>query len=58
MAEIQMSELTPLPEADFAGGGDREEIGKEVLHHLDKLDGLKPDDHVLDVGCGDGRIAL
>ena len=58
MAETRMSELTPLPEPNFSGMGDREAIGAEFLHHFVKLGGLKPDDNVLDVGCGDGRMAV
>ncbi|MBC6412789.1 MAG: class I SAM-dependent methyltransferase [Hyphomonadaceae bacterium] len=40
----------------FIGGGDFEEIGNAFLETL-KHHGLKPDMHVLDVGCGQGRMA-
>jgi ubiquinone/menaquinone biosynthesis C-methylase UbiE len=33
-------------------------IGAEFLRHFTQLGGLKPDDKVLDIGCGIGRIAL
>jgi SAM-dependent methyltransferase len=39
------------------GEGDFGAIGDEFLSHLVGLCGLKPDDRVLDVGCGIGRLA-
>jgi SAM-dependent methyltransferase len=39
------------------GEGDFGAIGDEFLSHLVALCGLKPDDRVLDVGCGIGRLA-
>jgi SAM-dependent methyltransferase len=39
------------------GGGDYEAVGEEFLHHFIDVGGLTPDDHVLDVGCGVGRMA-
>ena len=42
----------------FVGSGDFEKIGKEFKGHFIELGNLKPDDKVLDVGCGIGRMAL
>jgi SAM-dependent methyltransferase len=39
------------------GEGDFGAIGDEFLSHLVGLCGLKPEDRVLDVGCGIGRLA-
>ncbi len=33
-------------------------IGAEFLGHLVRIGGLQPDDRVLDIGCGIGRIAV
>lgn len=43
---------------DFVGGGDFQEIGQEFLAHFRKLGALQPHHHVLDVGCGFGRMAV
>ena len=42
----------------FIGQGDFEKIGKHYLHLFKKYCDLQPHHHVLDVGCGIGRIAL
>jgi SAM-dependent methyltransferase len=42
----------------FVGGGDFEAIGEEFLRYFVELGALKPNDRVLDVGCGAGRMAL
>ncbi|MCV6962702.1 class I SAM-dependent methyltransferase [Mycobacterium intermedium] len=39
-------------------GGAYEEVGAEFRGYLIDLCGLKPDEAVLDVGCGSGRMAL
>jgi SAM-dependent methyltransferase len=40
------------------GGGDYREIGSEFFSHLRELCSLRPDDRVLDIGCGAGRMAV
>lgn len=53
------SELPRPPRSlSFVGGGDFEETGREFLGHFVELGGLSPQDRVLDVGCGIGRMAL
>lgn len=51
-----------LPEPDprqiFVGDGNFREIGAEFLGHLVRIGGLQPDDRVLDIGSGLGRIAI
>jgi SAM-dependent methyltransferase len=38
--------------------GDFRDVGREFLRYSRQLCGLRPDDHVLDIGCGPGRMAL
>lgn len=40
------------------GGGDFEKVGREYLGYFQDLAGLKPDEDVLDVGSGIGRLAV
>lgn len=42
----------------FVGRSDFEQTGNEFLRHFQELGGLAPDDRVLDVGCGIGRMAI
>jgi methylase of polypeptide subunit release factors len=42
----------------FVGGGDFEAIGKTFFHYFRELGQLKPDEKVLDLGCGQGRMAI
>lgn len=52
-------ELTPPIElVNYVGGGDFKKIGEEFLHYFINIGMLKPDEHVLDVGCGTGRMAI
>jgi SAM-dependent methyltransferase len=50
--------LTPPRRLIFIGSGDFRKIGEEFLGHLKDLADVKPDDRVLDVGCGIGRMAI
>jgi SAM-dependent methyltransferase len=42
----------------FVGGGDFATVGARFLRHFRRLAQLRPEEAVLDVGCGVGRIAL
>jgi SAM-dependent methyltransferase len=49
----------PHPESSaYVGGGDFIAIGNALYEQLKALCGLKPDESVLDVGCGIGRVAV
>ena len=50
--------LTPPKGRIFIGSGDFKHQGNHILKLMIELGGLKPDDRVLDVGCGIGRIAV
>jgi SAM-dependent methyltransferase len=50
--------LTPPKGRIFFGGGDFDKIGEEYLRYFVELGDLKPDERVLDVGCGIGRMAV
>ncbi len=49
--------LVPPRGIAHVGGGDFRKIGERSLAHFVKFGGLRPDDRVLDVGCGVGRMA-
>jgi SAM-dependent methyltransferase len=52
--------LIPAPELqymDFVGGGDAFTASCDFLGYMIQFAGLKPNFHVLDVGCGFGRMA-
>jgi SAM-dependent methyltransferase len=49
--------LIPPRRLSFVFGGDFKSIGKEFLGYF-QLFGMQPNDRVLDVGCGIGRMAL
>ena len=40
------------------GGGDFRAVGQKFLHLFTELADLQPDERVLDIGCGCGRIAF
>ncbi len=40
------------------GGSDFLETGEEFLRLFIQLGGLRPDEHVLEIGCGSGRMAI
>ena len=49
----------PYPKASaYVGGGDYIAVGNALQEQLTELCGLRPDEAVLDVGCGIGRIAV
>ena len=49
---------TPPRGVSYVGHGDSGEVGQWYLERFKSLGGLKPDDRVLDIGCGVGRMAL
>lgn len=49
--------LVPPRRLDFVGHSDFVATGDEFLSHFVSLAGLQPDEAVLDVGCGIGRMA-
>ena len=51
--------MTPPPElSSYVGGGHFSLIGNEFLGYFRELCDLKPDESVLDIGCGIGRMAI
>ena len=55
----QKDELIPPPELRASvGPGDFKKIGEEFFRYFRTLCDLKPDERVLDVGCGVGRMAI
>ena len=50
--------LTPPKGKVFFGGGDFNRVGEEYFRYFVEFGGLKPDERVLDVGCGIGRMAV
>jgi len=50
--------LLPPRQMRMHGGGSFERVGIESRRRFIELGGLRPDDRVLDIGCGVGRIAI
>ena len=50
--------LIPPRHLRISGYGDYRAIGRERFTEFVELGGLRPEDHVLEVGCGTGRLAL
>jgi SAM-dependent methyltransferase len=57
---IRQNRFLPMPPDDrlFVGDGDYRAIGAEFLRHFVEIGGLRRDAHVLDIGCGTGRLAV
>jgi ubiquinone/menaquinone biosynthesis C-methylase UbiE len=51
-------DLTPPRSTRLVGRGDFKEVGEVFTRYFVELGGLRPDDKVLDVGCGVGRMAI
>jgi len=51
-------ELTPPRGLVFVGFGDFKKSGEMLLDQIEKVISLKPQDSILDVGCGIGRLAV
>ena len=60
LRSVEANRFLPQPTIDsiFVGDGDYRAIGSEFLGHLVRLGGILPDDRVLDIGSGIGRIAV
>lgn len=52
------AEMVPPRGLSFVGTSDFEETGREFLGHFVELGQLEPEDRVLDIGCGIGRMAI
>lgn len=50
--------LPPSRKSYFVGSGNFEGIGEEFLEYFKTLCNLMPDERVLDIGCGIGRMAI
>jgi SAM-dependent methyltransferase len=50
--------IPPRALINWIGGGDFQRTGEHFFRHFTRLCDLKPDEHVLDVGCGAGRMAV
>jgi len=50
--------MVPPKSADFVGGTEFEQTGQEFKNYFIELANLQPNDRVLDVGCGIGRMAI
>ncbi|HEY5395663.1 MAG TPA: class I SAM-dependent methyltransferase [Trebonia sp.] len=49
--------IPPRRLSGYVGGGDFRATGEEFLTHFRQLAGLRPEDRVLEVGCGIGRMS-
>jgi SAM-dependent methyltransferase len=59
-AQLRRNKFLPIPppELTSCGDGDYRAIGAEFLGHFVRLGDLQPNDRVLDIGCGIGRMAV
>jgi ubiquinone/menaquinone biosynthesis C-methylase UbiE len=55
-----MGRKNPIPPMSmiFIGDGDYKQIGQEFMGYFIELANIKPNNRVLDVGCGIGRMAI
>jgi len=51
-------ELIPPRTLHFVGGGDFRSVGNAFLGHFREIGKLGPNECVLDIGCGTGRMAV
>ena len=60
LEQIERNRFLPVPDQSsiFIGDGDYRQIGREFLRYFIELGQLTPDERVLDVGCGIGRMAV
>ena len=60
VAWITRSDDATLPpqRLRFVGAGDFEKVGMDIVDFLQTQAGIRSDSHVLDIGCGIGRVAL
>lgn len=60
MEAVLHNRFLPQPDAGsvFVGDGDFRAVGAEFLGHFIRLGGLRPEHHVLEIGCGIGRMAV
>ena len=60
VASIRENRFLPVPppELRFIGDGEFLDIGAEFLRWFIRLGGLVPQERVLDIGCGVGRMAI
>lgn len=52
------AEMMPPRRMIFVGDGDFKKIGEKFRDHFIELGKLQPDEKILDVGCGIGRMAI
>lgn len=57
-ARGRTTEMVPPRRLGYVGAGNYRAVGQEFLGHFKELGGLGPEDDVLDVGCGIGRMAV